>query len=379
MKHWKHLNLDQRKLISNMLSKEFKCVEMGDLLQMDPSSISKELKRNRICSKKGQVQTKVCKQSLHFPYVCNGCAKKYKACPFTQYRYDSKVAQDAADLRLVQTRQGLNMTPEAYKHLDKTIKEGIADGQSIYHIVQHNSDLAISVPTVYRLINTHQLSTKRLDLPYAVRYKKRKTLKQYAYKENNRIDRSQRTYIDFLHFQFDRPGLFHAQMDFLGSIKSDKKSILTLTIPSLHFVLLFLVESPNSQKVIELFDQLESLLTPKHFTQIFPFILTDRDPCFSQFEAIETSPLTSHVRTHLFYCDSFNSCQKANVEQMNKQLRKFFPKGKSIDHLSRENVQDVNHIINRSHIASLSSASPNDVFAKLMGQELLDLLSHIII
>lgn len=379
MNHWKHLNLDQRKLISNMLSKDFKLVEMADLLQMDPSSISKELKRNRICSKKGLTQSKVCKHTLRFPYVCNGCAKKYHACPFTQYRYDSKLAQTAADTRLVQNRQGLNMTPEAYKHLDKTIKEGVADGQSIYHIVIHNADLAVSVPTVYRLINTHQLSTKRLDLPYAVRYKKRKSLKQYAYKENNRIDRSQRTYIDFLAFHFNRPGIFHVQMDFLGSIQSDKKSILVLTLPSLHFVLLFLMESPNSQKVIDLFDQLEFQLTTKHFTQLFPFILTDRDPCFSAFEAIETSPLTSLSRTHLFYCDSFNSCQKANVEQMNKQLRKFFPKGKSIDHLSRDEVQDINHIINRSHVASLSGASPNDVFAKLLGHDVLDLLTHILI
>lgn len=362
-----------------MLSKEFKLVEMADLLQVDPSSLSKELKRNRILSKKGIKQDKVCKHTLRFPYVCNGCAKKYNACPFNQYRYDSKVAQNAADTRLIQTRQGLNMTPEAYQHLDKTIKEGVADGQSIYHIVKHNPTLSVSVPTVYRLINTHQLSTKRMDLPCAVRYKKRKSLKQYEYKENNRIDRSNRTYIDFLAFQFNRPGLFHAQMDFLGSIKTDKKSILTLTLPDLHYVLLFLVDTPNSQKVIDLFDQLESQLTSKLFTQLFPFILTDRDPCFSQFDAVETSLLTVKQRTHLFYCDSFNSCQKANVEQMNKQLRKFFPKGKSIDYLSREDVQKINQIVNRSRIASLAGASPNEAFGKLLGEELLDILTYILI
>ena len=352
---------------------------MADLLQVDPSSLSKELKRNRILSKKGIQQNKVCKQSLRFPYVCNGCAKKYKACPFTQYRYDSKAAQTVADLRLVQTRQGLNMTQEAYQFLDKTIKEGVAEGQSIYHIVQHTPQLSVSVPTVYRLINTRQLSTKRLDLPYAVRYKKRKSSKQYEYKENNRIDRSKRTYLDFLAFQFNRPGLFHVQMDFLGSIQADKKSILTLTIPSLHYVLLFLVESPTSQKVMDLFNQLELHLTTKCFTQLFPFILTDRDPCFSHFDGIESSDHSIHPRTHLFYCDSFNSSQKANVEQMNKQLRKFFPKGKSIDHFNREKVRDVNQFINASRIASLSGATPNEALAKLYGQDVLDLLTHILI
>ena len=266
MSHWKHLNENQRKLISNMLSKKMKLVEMADFLEMDPSSISKEIKRNRVLSKKGTVKDKVCKQTLRFPYVCNSCMKKYTLCPFNQYKYDSHSAQTSSNDRLVHTRQGLNMTEDDYRHLDKTIQEGVADGQSIYHIVKHNSDIKTSVPSVYRLINTHQLSTKRIDLPYALKYKKRKSLKQYEYKDNNRIDRSQRTYLDFLLFQHNHPGLFHVQMDFLGSIQSDKKSILTLTIPSLHYVLLFCVESPTGQKVIDIYDQLEPLLGTKQFT-----------------------------------------------------------------------------------------------------------------
>lgn len=224
MSYGKHLNEDQRKLISNMLSKKMKCVEMADLLEMDPSSISKEIKRNRVLSNKGSVKDKLCPQTQRFPYVCNACMKKYTLCPFTQYKYDSHNAQQASELRLVSSRQGLNMSEAQYQNLDKTIKEGVHEGQSVYHIVQHHPDITVSVSTVYRLINTHQLSTKRIDLPYAVKYKKRKSLKQYEYRENNRIDRSARTYLDFLAFQYNRPGLFHVQMDFLGSIRSDKKT-----------------------------------------------------------------------------------------------------------------------------------------------------------
>jgi transposase, IS30 family len=379
MKHWKHLNFDQRKLIAHMLSKKYKLVEMADLLQVDASSISKEIKRNRVLDKKGLILNQVCQHTIRFPYVCNGCAKKYHACPFSRFRYDAKKAQHAADYRLVRSRSGLNITPEAYHRLDETIKAGVAEDQSIYHIVKSNPDLKISVSNVYRLINTHQLSTKRMDLPYAVTYKKRKVLKQYEYKENHRIDRTNHKYIDFLAFQHNHPGLFHVQMDFLGTIKTDKKSILTLTIPGLHYVMLFLVESPNSKKIITIFDQLELELTTKMFTKIFPFMLTDRDPCFSQFDHVETSLITGERRTQIFYCDSFNSSQKANVEQMNKQLRKFFPKGKSIDHYTKEEIKDINSIINKSRIASLAGASPNDAFSKLFGKKPLDILTDILI
>lgn len=377
MAPWKHFNHDQRKLISSMLSKKMKCVEIAHLLSVDPTSISKEIKRNRTILKKGQSQSKTCKLTSRFPYVCNSCVKKYQICTLTQYKYDSQLAQRDADTRLIASRLGLNMTSESYHHLDKTIKEGVSQGQSIYHIVKNNPSLSISVSTLYRLINSHQLSTKRLDLPYAVRYKKRKVLKQYEYKENKRIDRSSRTYLDFLAFQFNHPGLFHAQLDFLGAIRSDKKSILTLTIPSLHYVLLFLVESPNSQKIIDLFDMCEAHLSTPIFIKLFPFILTDRDTCFSQFDFIERSVFSSTRRTHLFYCDSFNSSQKANVEQMNKQLRKYFPKGKSIDHLTQTQVQNISHIINQSRVASLAGASPNQALSRLLGEDVLDLLNSI--
>jgi len=44
---WKHFNHDQRKLISSMLSKKTKYVEIAQLLAVDPTSTSKEIKRNR--------------------------------------------------------------------------------------------------------------------------------------------------------------------------------------------------------------------------------------------------------------------------------------------------------------------------------------------
>ncbi|MDD4642877.1 MAG: helix-turn-helix domain-containing protein [Erysipelotrichaceae bacterium] len=379
MDHWKHLNIEQRKLISHMLAKHYQLNEMAELIQVDPSSISKEIKRNRILSKKGMLNDKECKYVLRFPYVCNNCTKRYNACPFTQFIYDPKKAQSAANFRLVHTRTGLNMTAEEYQRLDDTVKTGVDNGESIYHIVKSNPELNISVPNVYRLINTRQLTTKRMDLPYAVRYKKRKATKQYEYKENNRIDRTGRKYIDFLAFQHNSPHLFHVQMDFLGSVKTDKKSILTLTIPSLHYVILFLVESPNSKKISDIFNHLEISLTTKTFSRIFPFILTDRDPSFSQFDDLEMSLITDIKRTYLFYCDSFNSSQKANVEQMNKQLRKFFPKGKSIDHFTKEEVKDINLIINKYRIASLAGDSPNDAFIKSFGEKSLDILTDSLI
>ena len=47
MKNWKHLTLEQRKVISNGISRNHKLKEIAETIGFDPTSISKEVKRNR--------------------------------------------------------------------------------------------------------------------------------------------------------------------------------------------------------------------------------------------------------------------------------------------------------------------------------------------
>lgn len=48
MKTWKHLNLEQRKIISLGIVHNDKLIEIAGRLELDPSGISKEVRRNRI-------------------------------------------------------------------------------------------------------------------------------------------------------------------------------------------------------------------------------------------------------------------------------------------------------------------------------------------
>lgn len=370
---WEHINKIQRDFISSSLSHRKKLIDIANELELDPTSISKEIKRNRIktrmaTSKGGEV----CRRILRYPYCCNGCPKKYSDCIFDQYKYDSKVAQEKADARLVNSRVGINMTEEEFNEVDRKIKEGISNKESIYHISKNNEGMP-STPTIYRWIKEKKLTTTWMDLPYAKTYKKRKRNEKYAY-SNNKIDRSGRTFVSYLEHRRMFPGEYTVQMDFLGTIVSDSKCILTLTIPELHFVIIKLFESPNSEKVVSMFNDFEERLGIHDFNLIFPSILTDRDPCFSNYMGIEFSHLTGEQRCKVFYCDSYRSNQKGNVENMNKQLRKYFPKSKSIDHLTDEDILTVNNMIITQKIASLGGLSPKEVFEQIFGSKLLFLL-----
>jgi hypothetical protein len=45
--HWKHLLLGQRKSIANMLAQGWRLKKIASVIGMDPTSISKEIERNR--------------------------------------------------------------------------------------------------------------------------------------------------------------------------------------------------------------------------------------------------------------------------------------------------------------------------------------------
>lgn len=373
MRNFEHINYEMRKIISSSLTKSKKAKEIADELSVDISAISKEIKRNRVLTKEAysNIADPICKKTLRFPYVCNGCNLKY-SCHKKQYKYVVKQAQELADYRLVASRRGINLTKDEFDSLNNKIHDGLANSNSIYHIVSSLEDIKVSVPTVYRYINNGYLTTKRIDLPYACTYKKRKkSNKKYEYLENRKINRSNRTFLDYLSYSKRHPNLYTVQMDFLGTIKSDSKSILTLTIPTIHFVMLFIIDKPNSSKIVELFEYLYMYLYDD-FIKVFPIILTDRDPSFSNYEGIEFVRNTGELRTNVFYCDAFKSNQKANVENMNKQLRKYFPKGKSINHYSQKEIVDINMFINNQKLHSLSGYSANEAFKKIFGLTILD-------
>lgn len=375
--NWEQLNFDQRKIISTQLSKKKKCKEIAELLNVDPSTISKEIKRNRTLLNNGKLNPKIqCKTPVRYPYVCNGCSKRYESCDLQRFSYIANDAQKLATYRLVSSRRGINLTPQELENLDRIVKEGVSNNESIYHIVKNNPDIETSVSTVYRYIDDGYLTTRPLDLPRKVIMKKRrvqKDKKKYDY-SSNPIDRNNRTYLDYLRFKNQSPGLYSVQMDFLGKIVSDSKSILTLTIPELHFVMLFLLEKENAANVHEVFNRLETALGIEDFILVFPAILTDRDNCFTNYLEIECALFTGERRTHLFYCDAFRSTQKANVENMNQQLRVYFPKKESKENLTHEDMILTMDRINRRRINSLSGCTPIEAFTKVYGESVLEKL-----
>lgn len=159
-KEWKHINFEQRKVIASGIAHNYKVKEIANTLGIDPTSISKEVKRNRDSISVGNNITN-CKRTQRWPYVCSGCNKRYTNCPLTKYKYDAKSAQTKADTNLINSRRGIDVDADEFKKLDNLIKSGIQEKKSIYQIkIQNNDSIKQSITTLYRYIDKGYLSTK---------------------------------------------------------------------------------------------------------------------------------------------------------------------------------------------------------------------------
>ena len=349
------------------------------MIQLDPRSVSREVKRNRIPIDFADGVKSNCDKLKRWPYVCSNCSNRYnKNYPFVKLKYDSKIAQRKADANLINSRKGIDLDSEEFNKLDAIIKKGTDENKSIYQIKIENKDsINKSITTLYRYVNNGYLKTKRIDLPCAVKYKKRKHNKKYEYTDN-KIDRSNHTYLDYLSHIHKNPNCNVWQLDFLGTIKSDSKNILSFILPNVHFTLLDIINQPNSKKVVKFFDDLEETIGTEAFIDLIPVILTDRDPCFNDIKEICFSKITGEERCKLFFCDPYVSNQKPNVENINKQIRKFFPKGKSVDNHTKETVKKHNITLLNTPIKSLDGYTPKDAFIAVYGEDLFNKIFDIV-
>src|SRR5574344_1951961 len=162
MVSWKHINFEQRKTISSCVSHNYKLINIAKILSIDPRSISREVKRNRIPVDYQNSITSKCSILKKWPFVCTNCKLRYRNCSFNKLKYDAKIAQKKADANLIISIKGIDLDSFEFKLIDSIIKDGVDKNKSIYQIkVENNIIIKKSLTTLYRYINNGYLKTKR--------------------------------------------------------------------------------------------------------------------------------------------------------------------------------------------------------------------------
>ena len=400
----KHLTLEERFAISNLLDKQCSFKSIGAEIGKDCTTISKEIRNHRVTKKTGAygrpfnncalrkschhkklcpgcpsnrycwnckkcssvcadfVEEK-CPRLLLPPYVCNGCPS-LKSCTLEKWYYYPAAADTEYRAVLSEAREGISLSEKEIQHLDSIISPLIRKGQSINHICHNNKDsIMVSKSTVYRLIAYSLFSARNIDLPRKVRYSSRKVKKHAKVDKQCRVGR---TYRDFRAFLSGSPGLPVTEIDSVEGTKGGKV-LLTLHFVKAEFMVAYLRDANDSQSVIDVFNRLYLELRCDRFMDLMPVLLADNGPEFSNPAAIESDGQGGR-RTSVFYCDPSSPQQKGSAERNHELIRYCIPKGASLDPYSQDDISLMMSHINSYCRPSLANKTPYEMMSFLYGE-----------
>lgn len=371
-----HLVFDDRCEIEDMLKEGASFREIARKLGVSPTTVSGEVKLNRVFFKPKEMPQKVqsrcakyrdctkvalcpvcsshaaackrcgkkrcwdiceefdphtCKRRECAPFVCTHCFKR-AWCTLEKARYIASKAQVAHDARLSAAHAGISCNPEDLKDMVDKVKGLLSQGQSLQAIwVTHESEFPVCERTFYNYMDKGVMGLANIELPKKVKYAPRKKRAD----SDPKMDLAGRTYADWLALSNDLK-LLTVQIDCVEGLRRNSKCILTLHFVRLFFQLFILLKNKDQAHVKAALDAVETYCEGA-FADTFPVMLGDRGSEFLDFSKIETG-LDGARRTRMFYCDPVKPGQKGACEKNHVELRKIVPKGTDFDVLTFSDV-----------------------------------------
>ncbi len=143
----------------------------------------------------------------------------------------------------------------------------------------------------------------------------------------------------------DRKSFGHWEMDCVIGRKEKSTVLLTLVERSSRYTYVLRLQSKTGLEVKKALDQLEFQYGSR-FRDLFKTITCDNGSEFRDHRSLEQSILGENNRTTVYYCHPYVSNERGTNENMNRMVRRWFPKGSDFNRISPEEVQVVQRWIN---------------------------------
>ena len=397
-----HLTESHRIKIEYYLNENYSYRKIAELLNVNVSTISREVKRNirtysisnhmvivecihkDNCERlKGSSKSKMC--SINCPDyelrkcdrfstknakpVCNSCPNNAK-CKLARKKYIANVANNKYELRII-LRPKIRITQEQFDFINKLFSEKMTKGQSISVIYQnHKDEIMISENTVRNYLKRGLLNSNQLDM-IRPRFTANKSVKRRVIKNVDLLNG--RTYEDYINYTKEKDILI-VQLDTVVGKLVDNKKILTIHWPSFHFQIGILLEKLSPAFVNNALMELKNKLGLETYKILFQVILTDNGIEFSLLDEIENDE-NGELITKVFFCDPYKSSQKGSCERNHEFIRYVLPKGVSFDNLNQKDVDLIFSHINSTPRNSLGFKTPFELFKTAFGIEVLRILN----
>jgi IS30 family transposase len=409
MSNYKHLSLNERKTIEELLNGSVSLAKIAKRLSRDRATVSREILRNSRAKRTGAVgqpfnncgnrfscgQYRLCKKEDCRRQCCKGCPACFRLCPefkregcekllsrphigdrhkctLEKFIYTAAEAHRTYEETLSVSREGFAMTEGERLRLDALISPLLKQGQSVHSILaNHKDEIMLDEKTIYNYIKAGVFTAKNMDLLNMVKMRPRRKKKDVTVE---RACREGRTYRDFLDFMQENPDMPVVQMDSVEGTKGTGEPVLlTIHFVEAELMLAFKREANTARSVIDIVDGLYDMLGHELFTKLFPLILLDNGSEFSSPSRIEATE-GGMARTAVFFTDPGAPYQKGACENNHSLIRRVIKKGASLKPYSQEDINLLMNHINSYTRKKLHDRSAFDAFSFFHKPLVLELL-----
>jgi IS30 family transposase len=156
-----------------------------------------------------------------------------------------------------------------------------------------------------------------------------------------------------------RTSVGHWETDNLIGTRTDKTAISTTVERVTRYTILSKLEKTAEAKYYALVKRL--WYYPDHVKKT---VTTDNG-----YENVYHKDITKTLSLAVYFCHAYHSWEKGTVENTNGRIRRYIPKGKSIDTLTDEAITKVEYALNHTPRKCLQFRTPHEVMAQALTSE----------
>lgn len=312
MKQYSHIRQDERLEIAILLKKGYSIRSIAGALGRSPSSVSHELRRNRLV-----------KSNVYEPLKAHHKSRVRRL--YSKYQ-GMKVSLNPEIQRYVHEKMKLSWSPEAVTGRLK---------------LETNGRLSLSPETIYKYIYRNPLG---YNLCSYLRYKQYRRRKRKSVKNMREIIKG-RVFID------QRPEVINQRVRY-GDFEGD-----TMGVPKYTRETIAAVVERKSRFIIG-----KKISRLKYAMDAFKKLLAFGKAISATFDNGVENVKHLELGISTYFCHSYSSWEKGSVENVFGLIREYIPKKSSLRNYSNSDIQAIISIINERPRKCLGFRTPKEVF-----------------
>lgn len=329
---YKHLNIKERIILEIYRNEGLSLTIIAQKLGRNKSTISRELKRNAVTQRNTNL-------TEHMVYYSDT----------SQLLYNKRRKNTGAKIKILKCSNAID-------YIEKQIlrEKWSPDAAVGKYKLDHPGEICVSTKTIYNYIDKGLIGIKPIDLLLKVKLKSK----------NHRIRTNKKKLGDSIE---NRPALIneridegHWEIDTVVSGLCKSSTLLTLTERKTRMEIMIKIPSRTSESVQAALLRLQKSYSNK-FNLCFKSITCDNGSEFSFDHEFKEK-----LGVPLFYAHPYSSFERGTNENHNGIIRRFIPKGKSIDDLSDDAIQRIACWMNDLPRRILSYSTPSELFTKYL-------------